>query len=568
MWNLINKQRGQQAGHRPASADLTPDDLNTFFVNIASNIQTSIKPSEIDPVNNISVRQLPQNKFLFTDVSIIEVRDTIFSLKNKKYKDPYGFTVDLLKTIANLIVVPLTRLINDCFRKNLFPTLLKRAIVVPIFKEGDADDAANYRPISLLPVISKVFESCMASRITGYFEAHKLFTDDQYGFRKGRNTTQAVLHFVENILDAFARNERAAGVFCDMSKAFDCVSHDLLLEKLKAYNFHQNSVNMIKSYLQNRVQTVCFNGAWSVERGIRIGVPQGSILGPLLFLIYINDLPNIDADVRYTIFADDTSLAVRSCSAIDCIRRSSEAQSLAESWTAANKLFLNKAKTKTLEFFAGNAGPGDRISVRFLGVLIDPQLRWDIHIDCLFKKLSSTLYLLRKLSNCLSKDVIKQAYYALFHSKMSYAILVWGHACNTSLIFGLQRKAIRIMQGLKYRDDCRSSFRDLQILTLPSLYIFENLIYIKKHINLYKQHIDIHSHDTRGKNRYVPSYCRINRCQNGPGYLAIKFFNKLPRFLTELPDNLFKRKLKCLLLEGAFYSFDEFLQCNFTDYKL
>lgn len=111
---------GRQAGHRPASADLTPDDLNTFFVNIASNIQTTIRPSEIDPINNISVRQLPQNKFLFTDVSIIEVRDTIFSLKNKKYKDPYGFTVDLLKTIANLIVVPLTRLINDCFRKTCF----------------------------------------------------------------------------------------------------------------------------------------------------------------------------------------------------------------------------------------------------------------------------------------------------------------------------------------------------------------------------------------------------------------------------------------------------------------
>ena len=165
---------------------------------------------------------------------------------------------------------------------------------------------------------------------------------------------------------------------------------------------------------------------------------------------------------------------------------------------------------------------------KFLGVHIDPKARWGAHIDALALKLNKNLYLLRRLAENISQTVLRTAYFAVFHAHLSYAVLVWGHASGAQRLFGLQRKAVRIVSGLGYRDDCRATFKELGILTLPSLYILENLLYVKGNAHLFSAHRDVHAYPTRNKDNLMPIYWLLKRCQNGPGYWAVKFFNVLP----------------------------------------
>lgn len=561
MWNIINEHRGIIGKDRDGLVNLPPDQFNEFFIGIAPELQKRVGPPLFDPVQNVPETLHPA--FTFKEVTLIEVRDVIDALKNKKSKDPYGFDISLIKSVKNLIVGPLTRLINLCFKESIFPEALKKTVVTPIFKKGDPNNVSNYRPISLLPILSKILEKCMASRMAQFFESHKLFTDSQFGFRKGLNTTLGILDLVSSILDAFDESTYTTALFCDLSKAFDCVSHDLLLKKLQRYNFHPCSIYLIGSYLQGRTQSVRVGGVESAKGSVTVGVPQGSVLGPLLFLIYINDLPIMDAASKYTLFADDTTITNRHKDLEEAKARSAEAQERAEAWFSANMLFLNVDKTQSMIFSTRQIPETDLvISAKFLGVSLDYGLRWDIHTDQLSRKLSTNIFVLRNLSECVSRTVLRQAYFSLCHSLMAYAIVAWGHAAGAGRVFRLQRRAVRITAGLGYREDCRGAFISNKVLTLPSIFILETMCHMRSHIDLYSRHASIHNHDTRNKQNLVLNYWRLKRCQDGPGHLGIHFFNKIPDNIKELPMAEFKTKIKSFLIGNAFYSVSEFLNCT------
>nr|CAI5830341.1 unnamed protein product [Callosobruchus analis] len=565
MWHIINTQRGKPK-NSSVESNLSPDEFNTFFSNIADNIVKQIPIPGIDYKHYLSLITPPLEGFSFSEMTFNDVRAVIDRLKNKKSCDLFGFNTKLIKTVKNIILIPLTKLINSCFREKKFPELLKKAIIIPIFKNGDPNFPGNYRPISLLPIVSKIFEKCMALQLVAFFEKNGLFSSSQFGFRQGKSTTMAILDLTSRILEAFHNKQYISVNFCDLSKAFDCVDHKILLEKLKFYNFDENSIELLASYLKDRCQSVKCKGVASAERVVNKGVPQGSILGPILFLIYINDLPATVTTAGYTLFADDTTLSYVGTTLEDSVVGSRDSLELTIKWLQSNSLFLNQDKTKQMIFAMRDIGEdlgGNVQEARFLGVTLDTRLQWGRHIDLVAKKLTKAVFVIRGLSNCVSPPVLRTAYFAIFQPHISYAILAWGHSAEVHRLFAIQRKLVRIISGLGYREDCREAFIALSILTVPALYIWQNLLFIKK-ANNFQSHADVHNYNTRKRANLVPSYCRLRRCQDGPNYWAIKLFNTLPNSIRELPYHQFYSRTKETLTNNAFYSIEEFLCFNFV----
>lgn len=295
------------------------------------------------------------------------------------------------------------------------------------------------------------------------------------------------------------------------------------------------------------------------------GVPQGSVLGPILFLIYINDLTSITSS-HFVIFADDTTI-IQSHKNIDILCTNVKGTVLeTQKWFAANQLSLNRSKTEKMIFSLRNITElNDKDSIKFLGVYLDKKLSWEQHAHFICNKVSVSIYLLRNLANIVSQKTLITAYHGLIHSTLSYAILIWGHSTHSASVFALQRKAVRILYGLNYRDDCRQAFKNLKILTLPSVYILQCLLYIKEHASNYTSHNEVHSYSTRNNNNIYPNFLRLSKTRNGPNYYALKFFNYLPAKVKELDFKSFKNTIRAYLMTSAFYNFEEFLSSNINN---
>ena len=374
----------------------------------------------------------------------------------------------------------------------------------------------------------------------------------------------AVLDLVEKVLGSFECKEHRLTTFCDLSKAFDCVSHDLLVRKLAYYKFDSSSINLIKSYLENRSQRVCVDNRWSDFKVVNCGVPQGSVLGPLLFLVYINDLPQFNYLVDHILYADDTTLSSSHGDIAVLWAESCGMLSDAKRWFTANGLKLNDGKTAQLLFSLRDCGElySDALSTKFLGVYIDNKLKWDVHIDALANRLKQNIFLLRGLSGSVGSRTLKTAYFSLCHSLLSYAILAWGQGADWTRIFALQRRAVRVIAGLGYRQDCRVYFTELKILTFPSIYIYQLLVLVKENIGGYPTNNIYHEYNTRNGGELQTPFYRLSRSQKSVYFLAPKYYNKLPVRLRELNIGDFKKQVRTSLIGKAYYSYNEFLNDN------
>lgn len=453
-------------------------------------------------------------------------------------------------------------MINLSFRSGIFPDELKFASVIPLHKKGDVNETANYRPISILPAISKIFEKLIKNKITCYFEKNSLFCPNQFGFRQGRSTTAAVIDFVDFALTCFERGEYCAATFCDISKAFDCVDHNILLQKLKLYNFDQLSLQYFQSYLSNRRQVVKINHNISNEVTMHMGVPQGSILGPILFLIYINDFPKHVTMGKCILFADDTTVQVKSMDGLEALETASLVRDCAEDWCTSNRLVLNTNKTVSMIFsLRNNAFFDDATQVKYLGFTLDSRLKWGPHCDGVAVKLLRTIYLLRNLVLSVSLSTSKTAYFALFHSVMSYGIILWGHSSSRHRIFGLQRRAVRTLYKLPFRADCRVAFTELGILTFP---VLDCLLYLKDNMHAFDRNTPSHTYNTRSGSKLSVQYTRLTSIQNTYNVKGVKFYNALPDKFKSLSSKLFKATLKKLLISHAIYNENEYFNCVST----
>jgi hypothetical protein len=319
----------------------------------------------------------------------------------------------------------------------------------------------------------------------------------QFGFRENLGPDNAIHCLISRILDALNKKMQVSGIFCDLEKAFDCVSHEILLNKLRYYGIKDKQYNLYQSYLLNREQrTAISNGLDSSvinSRWARItnGVPQGSILGPLLFIIYINDLPKILEEKSTPIlFADDACALISHANSTKFKTTINEIYLILGDWFKKNLMSLNKIKTCYINFTAKISGDRDmgefgRIissanHIKFLGLTIQNDITWDGHIQVINKKLNTACYMIRNLKQMVSMKTLKSVYFSYFHSVMTYGIMFWGNSPHAEKVFKLQKRAVRIMKGCGPRDSCRKYFRDLSILPLRSQYIYSLMIFVVK----------------------------------------------------------------------------------------
>ena len=352
----------------------------------------------------------------------VEEADVIKIIDNLSSKNSCGIdkiNTKLLKTITPYITKSIAFITNQSLASGVFPDELKIAKIVPIFKKNDPTLLDNYRPISLLPVFSKIFERVIFDQLHNHFNLHNLYFTSQYGFRKKHSTESAVLELVDKTIKHMDSGDVPISIFLDLSKAFDTLDHDILLDKLSYYGVKETALSLFKSYLSNRKQYVEYLNTTSNFTDIKTGVPQSSILGPLLFIIYINYFPSASTIFSLIMYADDTTL----CSTLNAFKSKSQNETLngninkelckIDKWLKLNKLSLNTTKSKFVIFHM----PQKRVEIPiininnvniecvanfdFLGVTIDKKLSWNGHTDKISLKLSRCVGIPNKLKRFL-----------------------------------------------------------------------------------------------------------------------------------------------------------------------
>jgi hypothetical protein len=386
------------------------------------------------------------------DMEVIKIIEKFNPNKSAGHDSIGNFIV---KKVSNEIVKPLTMIFNQSFTSGVFPDKLKIAKVVPIYKKENAEVFSNYRPVSVFHAcFSKILERLVFNRCMNYIDAHNILNEKQFGFRSNHSTYMAILQLVDKINNAVERSETTIGIFLDLSKAFDTIDHNILLTKLEHYGFRGIVLQWFKNYLSNRKQYVSYNTCESELKHIICGVPQGSILGPLLFILYVNDIVYTSKILNIILFADDTTILYSSKhinSKICLVNRELEEVS---NWFKANKLSVNASKTNymvlgTPKMTSLNdthaSTSNDQIEVKilldnselkrvnytkFLGVLIDECLTWKCHINCVSKTISRNIGVMNKLKHFIPARILHTLYCTLILPYINYGILVWGNTLD------------------------------------------------------------------------------------------------------------------------------------------
>lgn len=567
-WEILNEVTGRDKSKKSTplkmatiEGRLTVDSneisngINKYFANVGSELESKIPPSIIDPCSYLSGNYV--ESLYLTPVTPNEIFSCLTKLKNSAGGWD-RLKPEIIKSISEYISAPLTHIFNLCFEQSTFPNELKKANITPIHKSGDPSILSNFRPISVLPVFSKVLERLLHTRLVKYFDDKNILSDNQFGFRKKYSTEIALIYALEKITMELDQKNNVIGIFLDLKKAFDTVSHHILLRKLNHYGVRGSANDLIRNYLSYRTQSVVLNDNVSESESVTFGVPQGSILGPLLFNIYLNDFKNALSSGFPIMYADDTNIFI-SGNNIDTITAQCNTElGNINKYIQSNRLSLNTSKTQAMTFSNNPATRksepnieigGQKIeivnSVSFLGVKIDNALSWTTHITHITSKISKSIGIIRKTAKLLNRNTLKSLYMSLVVPYLNYCNLIWGNAsvCHLTRIHLLQKKAIRIIYGRQMYDHTAPYFADGKFLTIFDIYKLNCAIFIYKLINysfplsfndefkdkifIFTHNVNV-SHPTRSSNNNLLRLprCRTSLRQKSLTYVLPKLYNE------------------------------------------
>ena len=547
--------------------------FNNHFISTGEMLAEGVSGGEVS--YDYFLNEYNESNFNFVPTNQQEIIEITNSLSNTS-PGLDDIPVKLIKAVINYIALPLCHIFNTSLGSGIFPNDLKIAKIIPVFKKGDKSDLKNYRPISILSSFSKILEKIVYVRILQHLEHFNIIHESQYGFRCGRSTCDAILQLTDHVLKEFDRKSFTVAVFLDLKKAFETVNHAILLQKLYSIGMSELVVGWFQSYLTGRKQSVKFNDCYSDFKVLNYSVPQGSNLGPLLFLIYINDIVNSLSVLKPILFADDSCFYHSGDNLKHLIDVINIDLLTIHNWIVANKLTLNIDKSHYIVFNRRKKVPPDinklfidkkelnKVNYTvFLGVTLCDNLSWYKHINILtnkINKLKGIIYLTRE---CLTIQSMKTIYYSLVYSNIIYCNVLWGRSPLKHLK-ALEIAQKSIIRTIMYRNryhHTNDDFIFLNFLKLKDINVFSACCFVYRSVNSLALPVNYyHFIDDNQQNYNTRILNQLNLCipfagstqgQTSPSYYACHFWNCLPLEIKSKPSLFsFKKSLKDSLINS------------------
>ena len=557
-WKIINSVIGTDSKTEHIEPDMMTqeraDNYNQYFANVGQEIlkelNLNISPSELKGSEGFAFQ--PE-----TNESIIKLIDV---LKPDVATGRDGISSKIIKDSKVIIAPVLTKIINLGYSTNTFPNSMKEAAIRPIHKKDDSNIISNYRPISILPCLSKIFERSASNQLIKYLEDHNLLSPSQHAYRKMHGTKTCLFQVINYVQELLDNKNLVAIVSLDLSKAFDAINHEMLLEKLKKLGLSESALYWMKSYLSERRQCTKFSTVTSKDEKVTSGVPQGSILGPLLFICFSNDLYEaLEDKCKAFSYADDSQLILQSKSKKELKRKIEEIIKLSHSWYSSNCMKANQAKTeilivntqninsKYLKIKVVEKGKVKMLtpskSIKILGVIIDENLNWKKQILYVKKHATNTIRKLHRINHLLPVDVRIQLYNSLVVPHFDYCDIIWA-GCGAESARKLQVSqnfAIRSLTGAKKRDSASKSFEKVKFLKLNQRREIHEVVFAHKSL-LHQHPNDIcekyikqcPTSNTRSSKNAILNYPSHNthKYETCPFYRTITSWNNIPSHIT------------------------------------
>ena len=538
--------------------------FNKFYTNVADKLVRKLG----NPTTKFQdyLKNPNKHSIFLNETDPGEVATLIQKLDINKSGDIYGINARLIKDAGPSMATNLSTIFNLSIRFGIFPQPLKTAKVIPIYKADSKMLPGNYRPISLLPIIGKLLERIIFIRMSSFVKKYNILFNRQYGFQTGKSTEHAHIDIQNSILNSIEKKETPCCIFLDFAKAFDTVNHSILLQKLNHYGIRGNALSLIESYLKDREQCVQVNNAISDFETIKHGVPQGSILGPLLFLLYINDIAESSHILDFYLFADDTTIFHSDTDARRLEQTLNTELVHVSKWLTANKLSLNVGKSNFLLFRQNNKQPPPSINItinglpvdekehaKYLGILVDNKLSFKAHIDHVKSRLVRGCAILGMVRHYVPKQILINTYNAHIQPHIDYCLPVWGYTYKSHLtpVLRQQRKAVRTINFLKKRDDPDPFFKSDNLLPLgESLKLSSGKLLWKAKNHLLPSPVESIFTKRNEHSFHVP-HRRIDLTQHCISYSGVQVWNKIPQKIKLSGSiNSFKFSYKKVLLNS------------------